>query len=180
MFSQMNKANDYRTWKQKDNAVEKPLNPASMTDFPDLVKDANKKTVFEGTSLANRLKDAIAAEEEAAIQKRLKKGDTPEQILREQCTVLPLKGNKAYTPCLEVPEWVTDDLKPFVMPPFRPKTLTQVAEERRWRRLGINPKDLYLYENREEIEDDRVSLPSLPENHEEFISEDAEQDIPLE
>ncbi len=178
----MNKANDYRTWKQKDKAVEKTLNPASTDDFPDLVKDVTKKSVFEGTSLANRLKEAIAAEEEAAIQRRWKKGDTPEQILREQCMTLPLKGNKSYAQILEVPEWVTDDSKPFVMPPFRPKSHSQIMQERRWRRLGINPNDLYLYDidKRDDFEDDKVSVPSIPENFEEFVAEEGEQDIAME
>lgn len=177
----MNKANDYRTWKQKDTTVEKTLNPASMTEFPDLVKGSQKKTVFEGTSLANKLKEAIAAEEEAAIQRRLKKGVTPEEILREQCVCLPLKGNKNYTHILEVPDWVTDDIKPIIIPPFRHKTMAQLAEERRWRRLGITPKDLRLYDNGDtDEEDDRISIPSVHEMNEEFPGEGDEQDIVME
>lgn len=184
VFSQMNKANDYRTWKQKEKTPEKALNPASSMDFPDLVKDnqknSSKKTVFEGTSLANRLKDAIAAEEEAAVQRRLKKGVTPEQILREQCVSLPLKGKSDSPKILEVPDWITDDFKPFIMPPFRHKTMTQLAEERRWRRLGINPKEMRLYDTHEEDTDDRESLPSIPDTYEEDSYQEEQEDVSLE
>lgn len=166
----MNKANrpsdsgGYRTWKKKEEvaAKDKPINPASFTEFPDLVKSAPKKTVFEGSSLAAKLKEAIAAEEEEAIQKRLKKGVTPEVLLREACVVLPLKGKYASTEPLVVPDWVTENIVTFAMPPFRPKSMKQQADERRWRRLGINPYDLNLNDETqgEQDEDDAVSLPS--------------------
>jgi hypothetical protein len=182
VFSQMNKANDYRSWKQKEAGIETTMNPASTLQFPDLVKEVGrnvpKKTVFEGTSLATKLKEAIVAEEEAAVLRRLKKGVTPEQILREQCVSLPLKG-KAASKVIEVPDWITDDFKPFIMPPFRHKTMAQLTEERRWRRLGINPKDLTLYDNNEEEIDDNVSLPSNSDNCEEFY-EDEQEDIVAE
>lgn len=162
----MNKANrpsdsgGYRSWKQKDQpTVEKKLNPASFMEFPDLIKAAPKKSVFEGASLAAKLKDAIAAEEEEAIQKRLKKGTTPETILREMCVVLPLKGVHGTKTEYEVPSWVTDTSKPIILPPFKLKTLKQLADERRLRRLGINPFDLNLNDEFQE-EDDAVSLPS--------------------
>ena len=164
-FSQMNKANrpsdsgGYRSWKQKDQpAAEKTLNSASFMEFPDLIKAAPKKNVFEGASLAAKLKDAIAAEEEEAIQKRLKKGTTPETILREMCVVLPLKGVHGTKTDYEVPSWVTDTSKPIILPPFKLKTLKQLADERRLRRLGINPYDLNL--NDDFLDDDAVSLPS--------------------
>jgi hypothetical protein len=172
VFSQMNKANvprsdsgGYRAWKQKDQEAKKELNPASFTEFPDLVKAAPKKSVFEGASLATKLKEAIAAEEEEVLQKRLKKGVTPETILREMCVTLPLKNYKRPTSePLEIPAWVTDNTTPFVMPPFRPKTIKQLADERRWRRLGINPLEVNLDDNHDETQydsdDEKVSLPS--------------------
>lgn len=179
-FSQMNKANrpsdsgGYRTWKKKEDASskEKTVNPASFTEFPDLVKSAPKKTIFEGSSLAAKLKEAIAAEEEEAIQKRLKKGITPEMLLREGCVALPLKGHCSSTEPLTVPEWITDNSVPFVMPSFQPKTMKQYADERRWRRLGINPYQLNLNDSLSmgEEEEDVISLPSeapLYEDHEE-------------
>lgn len=142
----------------------------SFTEFPDLVKDGTKKTVFEGTSLANKLKDAIAAEEEAAIQKRLKKGDTPETILREMCTVLPLKGARRSSEPMEIPWWVTDESMPIIFPSFKHKSLAQLAQERRWKRLGVNPREIYLDDTADKEEDDTVSLPSdVPSDNEDFI-----------
>lgn len=183
VFSQMNKANTkvdsggYRTWKQKDQAPEKKeLNPASFTEFPDLVKSAPKKTVFEGTSLASKLKEVIAAEEEAAIQKRLKKGDTPEQILREMCVSLPLKRTTKSTETIEIPWWVTDDTAPIVLPPFKHKSLLQLARERRLKRLGVNPRDMYLYDEPQEDIDDTVSLPSVSDHLSEPEEEEALQE----
>jgi hypothetical protein len=164
-FSQMNKTNrpsdsgGYRSWKQKEEAPAKVFNPTSITQFPDLIKAAPKKSVFEGASLATKLKDAIAAEEEEAIQKRLKKGTTPETILREMCVSLPLKGGHGTKTEYEIPSWVTDTSKPMVLPCFKLKTLKQLAEERRLRRLGINPYDLNLNDDFHE-DDDVVSLPS--------------------
>ena len=169
-FSQMNKAMKpsdsagYRSWKQKEQAPvkEKPLNPASFTEFPDLVKSAPKKSVFEGASLAAKLKEAIAAEEEEAIQKRLKKGTTPEMLLREMCVVLPLKKSTSAPPSDEfvAPSWVTEEYKPTILPRFRPRSHRQMMEEMRWKRLGINPNNLYLNDDLEEEEmEDAVSLP---------------------
>jgi hypothetical protein len=151
----------YRSWKQKDQEPkkEKVLNPASFTEFPDLVKAAPKKTIFEGGSLATKLKEAIAAEEEEAIQKRLKKGVTPETILREMCVSLPLKGTKSSQEPIEIPFWVTDNTKPTILPPFRPKTMKQQTDERRWRRLGVNPYEVSIDDEVDEAEE-VVSLPS--------------------
>lgn len=166
----------YRTWKQKDPVTgeQKPMNPASVTEFPDLVPNAPKKTVFEGTSLASKLKEVIAAEEEAAIQKRLKKGETPDQILREMCAVLPLKGTKPYRETTEVPWWVTDDSKPIVFPRFIPKSHLQMAQERRWTRLGVNPTNLSLYDDSPEDKDDCISLPSYSNSDDEPEDEDVQ------
>jgi hypothetical protein len=184
VFSQMNKpparvdSGGYRSWKQKDQVPEKKeLNPASFTEFPDLVKAAPKKTVFEGTSLASKLKEVIAAEEEAAIQKRLKKGETPDQILREMCVVLPLKGrtNASQQP-LEIPWWVTDESKLIVIPPFRHKSLVQISNERRLKRLGVNPRDIYVFDEPQDDMDDTVSLPSLSEHS----IEPEEEEVPQE
>lgn len=155
----------YKSWKkQETKEVKKEVNISSFSDFPDLVKEAPKKTVFEGNNLANRLKEVIAAEEEAAIQKRLKKGDTPEMILRESCTILPLKGqarNPTSEP-MEVPWWVTDSTDPIIFPAFRHKTLAELAEERKWRRLGIKPWDIMLHDepDHEEYIPDTISLAS--------------------
>lgn len=154
---------DYKSWKNKDT-VEKPkeINVASFKEFPDLVKPVEKKSVFEGTSLAAKLKETIAAEEEAAILKRLKKGDTPEMIFREGCVSLPLKNYKQGQP-LTVPDWVTDTSKVVLIPSFRHKTLEQLTEERHWKRLGIRPSDLMLFDEPEDngtYIDDNISLPS--------------------
>jgi hypothetical protein len=160
-----NSVGGYRAWKKKEDVeVKKEINMASFTEFPDLVKDAPKKTVFEGTSLASKLKEVIHAEEEAAIQKRLKKGDTPEMILREQCVVLPLK-TKGPTEPLVVPEWVTDTSKPAMIAPFRHKSLDQLKNERKWKRMGVNPFDIMLHDEPEEqYIDDAVSLPSISDS----------------
>jgi hypothetical protein len=158
----------YKSWKKKETTaagvpIKKEINVESVTEFPDLVKDTKKKTVFEGTSLASKLKETIAAEEEAAILKRLKKGDTPEMILREGCVSLPLKNYKgAPEGPLEVPWWVTDTMVPVFTRPFRHKTLEELAEERRWKRLGVNPLNTMLIdEDMFEYEPDRVSLPPV-------------------
>ncbi len=158
----------YRSWKKKETTAEgvpikKELNVASTTEFPDLVKDTKKNTVFEGTSLATKLKETIAAEEEAAVLKRLKKGDTPEMILRDSCVSLPLKNYKgASEGPLEAPWWVTDPTIPVFVPSFKHKTLEELAEERRWKRLGINPRNTMLID--EEMFDDyedRISMPPV-------------------
>jgi hypothetical protein len=171
-FSNMNKFKvldtdttaSYRAWKNPGKDPKKQeLNTASFTEFPDLVKDTKKKTVFEGTSLASKLKESIAAEEEAAILKRLKKGDTPEMIFREGCVSLPLKHSKRTpTEPLEVPWWVTDTIEPTILPAFKHKTLAELAEERRWKRLGINPRETMLFDeaSSQQLDDDRVSMPS--------------------
>ena len=154
----------YRAWKQKDDpkATKKEINLESSTDFPELVGEAKKKTVFEGLSLAAKLKETIAAEEEAAILKRLKKGETPEMILRESCVILPLKGGHAPTEPFEVPWWVTDTSDPIIIPAFKHKTLEQLAEERKWRRLGIRPQETMLFdEDTDSFDDDKVSMPAI-------------------
>lgn len=151
----------------------------SFKDFPDLVSDTKKKTVFEGVSLASKLKEVLAAEEEAAIQKRLKKGDTPEQILREACVVLPLKHSKrksSGTNEIIVPDWLLDHTPPVVFPSFRPKSLQQSQQERYWARLGIDPTQTKLYDNdeAEEEEDDTESVLSVANQKEdlEVLSEE--------
>lgn len=152
----------YKSWKNKEEPNKKnDLNMGSFTEFPDLVKEPKKKSAFEGTSLAAKLKETIAAEEEAAILKRLKKGDTPEMILRESCAVLPLKGGPYRAEPLIVPDWVMDTTLPTVFPPFRHKTLEQLAHERRLRRLGVSPRDTRLFDETDyEEPDDAVSIPS--------------------
>lgn len=152
----------YRSWKKKEEP-KKEVNLSSTSDFPELVTDTKKKTVFEGTSLAAKLKETIAAEEEAAILKRLKKGDTPEMILRESCVILPLKGGKPSSEPFEVPWWVTDTSIPVHIPAFKHKTLEQLAEERRWKRYGINPNTTMLIDDvmYDDFEDDKVSMPPM-------------------
>jgi hypothetical protein len=150
----------YKAWKKKDTVQEVRMD--SFKDFPELVSDSKKKTVFEGVSLASKLKEVLAAEEEAAIQKRLKKGETPEQILREACVVLPLKSSKKKsTEDLVIPDWLLDHTDPVVIPWFRPKSLQQARQERYWARLGINPTQTNLYDDEEE-EDDTMSVVSVP------------------
>ncbi len=159
----------YKSWKNKETTaagvpIKKEIKLESTTEFPDLVKDTKKKTVFEGTSLASKLKETIAAEEEAAILKRLKKGDTPEMILREGCVSLPLKNYKGVPEGpLEIPWWVTDTSVPVFVRPFRHKTQEELADERRWKRLGINPRDTMLIDEDmyDDYEPDRVSLPAV-------------------
>lgn len=148
----------YRTWKQKEKVQEVKID--SVNDFPELVQAQKKQTVFEGMSLASKLKEVLVAEEEAAIQKRLKKGVTPEQILREGCVVLPLKSlGKKYSEDLIIPDWVLDHTNPVVFPSFRPKSLEQLHQERYWKRLGINPTQMNTYD---EEDDDDVSVVSMP------------------
>ena len=132
----------------------------SVRDFPSLVQAQKKQTVFEGVSLASKLKDVLAAEEEAAVQKRLKKGDTAEQILRESCVVLPLRASstKLLEP-LVIPDWVLDHSNPVVLPSFRPKSLPQLQKERYWARLGVNPTQTKLYDTED---DDNLSVVSMP------------------
>ncbi len=188
-FSNMNKpryigpdaSGGYKSWKKQTEdgkEIKKEVNIASFSDFPDLVQNAPKKTVFEGNSLASKLKEVIAAEEEAAILKRLKKGDTPEMIFREACTILPLKNStKSQTSePLEVPWWVMDTTQPTIFPPFRPKSVEQLAEERKWKRLGINPNDTMLFDesDHEDYIPDTISMPasdipSEDESEEEMI-----------
>jgi len=151
----------YRTWKKDEKQTKKEeMNMASFSDFPELGTNVAKKTVFEGVSLASKLKEAIAAEEEAAILKRLKKGDTPEMILRENCVVLPFKRpRKVVLEPLQVPEWVTDTTSPDVFPLFRHKTLAQLAKERKWKRMGISGPTIQREVLQEEDLEDVVSLP---------------------
>ena len=151
---------EYRSWKKKEEP-KKELNIASFTEFPDLVKDTKKTNAFEGTSLAAKLKQTIAEEEEAAVLKRIKKGETPEMILRESCVSLPLKGaNKSSEPFV-APWWLTDASEPIVLPRFKHKTYEELSQERKWKRLGINPNDLMLYDDEEydDEEDDGVPMP---------------------
>lgn len=147
---------DYRSWKQKQE--KKEMNVASFTEFPDLVKQTQVKSVLSGVSLASKLKETIAAEEEAAIIKRLKKGETPESILEESCVRLPCKSGKQYPAEITVPLCLLDTADPIVFPSFKHKSLDQLAEERRWKRLGIKPTPMKLVEPEEE--EDHVSLPS--------------------
>jgi hypothetical protein len=171
----------YKSWKNKEvtadgKAIKKDVNLSSVTDFPELVKGDMKKSVFEGTSLAAKLKEVIQAEEEAAILKRIKKGETAEDIFRESCAVLPLKTPVLSNPKeLVAPWWVMDTTEPIVLPRFNPKTPQQVAEERRYKRYGIHPANTMLFDDSQsecDMEDDRVSLPSLDE---ESIAEPDEQ-----
>jgi hypothetical protein len=169
----------YRSWKKEDAKDKKPeVNMASFSDFPELGVSGPKKTVFEGVSLASKLKDAIAAEEEAAISKRLKKGDTPEMILRECCVALPLKRTKKVVlEPLQVPDWTTDTTLPEVFPSFRHKTLAQIAKERRWKRMGIAGPLIHGERSQEEDLEDNVSLPEETPPEMEDESE-IEEEIP--
>lgn len=161
----------YRAWKQKDKVQEVRID--SVHDFPQLVSQ-QKKTVFEGMSLASKLKEVLAAEEEAAIQKRLKKGETPEQILRESCTILPLKSSSTWTrEEIPIPDWVLDHSDPIVFPSFQHKSLQEIQEQQRWARLGINPTQTKLYDLEQ---DDNLSVISMPtENQEEDFSDSEEE-----
>jgi len=154
---------------------EKPkeLNPASFTEFPDLVKSTSKPTVFQGMSLASRLKEAIAAEEEAAILKRLKKGETPDQILRESCAVLPCKGLTAVES--SVPDWVTDTQAVVVGPRIRVKSLEDQIQERKWRRLGVTPS-LWMEPPRYDDQEDEPDTVSLPSDTESLHDEEMEEE----
>lgn len=167
-------ATSYRAWK-KPTVVEKEttVNVSSFTEFPDLVQATQAKSVFQGVSLATKLKEAIAAEEEAAILKRLKKGETPEMLLRESCVVLPCKGLKD-TSDGAVPYWVTDT-QPIVAPTtYRQKSLQQLADERKWKRLG---SPMVVPEMEIQDEEDTVSLP---ESVETSSDRDEEENLEME
>lgn len=177
-FSNMNRrrtppsqSNEYRAWKKKEEAA-KEVNMASFSDFPDLVTNTVKKPVFAGTSLATKLKEVIQAEEEAAIMKRLKKGETPESILRESCKILSYSGGKKMNSELQIPDWLTDTTEPVVFPSFKHKTLEQLEKERKWKRYGIRPSSTMLYNIDEpEFIDDKVSLPDISESVDEEHTE---------
>jgi hypothetical protein len=156
--------NAYREWKKKEE-VPKEVNMASFGDFPELVAQGTKKTVFTGTSLASKLKEVIAAEEDAAIMKRLKKNSTQDAI-REGFVVLPLTKNaKNSLNDLELPEWMTDMVESECIPSFKHKSLDQLAKERKWRRYGVNPSKMMLYNIAEPVYmDDQVSLPDISED----------------
>ncbi len=167
----------YRAWKNNEVPGQPPkpkeINMSSFTEFPDLIKPVEKKSVFTGTSLVEKLKESIAAEEEAAILKRLKKGDTPEMIFREGCVSLPLKNYKKGSPILTVPDWVTDTSNPIIVPVKQPKSMEQMKEERKWKRLGINPRFAMLFDD-ESDEDDEI-IPddiSLPNDEEEDYTQE--------
>ena len=158
----------YKSWKNKEVTAEgkvipKIVNISSVTDFPELVKGEVKKSVFEGTSLASKLKDVIAAEEEAAILKRIKKGETPEDIFRESCTILPLKHKILDAPKEFVaPWWVTDTSTPLYVPlRIVSKTPGQIKQERLYKRYGIQTVSTVLFD--EEEDEDTVSLPPMQE-----------------
>lgn len=166
----------YKSWKNKEvtadgKAIKKEVNISSFSDFPDLVRaDPKKTSAFTGTSLAAKLKEVIAAEEEAAILKRIKKGETPEDIFRESCVILPLKGgNPNAEPEFKAPWWVTDTSNPIVMPPFTPRSYEQQKQERFYRRYGINPAQTMLFDAEVDeyayIEEQRQT-PILPDDEE--------------
>ena len=173
----------YKSWKNKEitadgKKVVKELNISSTSDFPDLVMNLSKepkKNILEGTSLASKLKEVIAAEEEAAIVKRLKKGDTPEMIFREGCQALPLKTKRDVEPKEFIaPWWLTDTTNPIVMPSFRHKSLSELQLERRYRRYGIQANEMMLFDDYEfepSFEDDKVSLPDSVDNLEAPVEE---------
>lgn len=150
----------YRAWKKPTGPEkESRVNVSSFTEFPDLVQVSQTKSVFQGVSLATKLKEAIAAEEEAAVLKRLKKGETPEMLLREACTVLPCKGLKDTSGGL-IPAWVTDTQTVIAPACVKQKSLQQNAEVRKWKRLGC-PETLIAFDSHDE--DDTISLPESVE-----------------
>jgi hypothetical protein len=164
----------YKAWKNKEvtadgKAIKKEVNISSVSEFPDLVQVQSPKTssAFAGTSLAAKLKEVIAAEEEAAILKRIKKGETPEDIFRESCTILPLKTKMLSADAeFKAPWWVTDTSNPIVMPRFNPRSYEEQRMERFYRRYGINPVKTMLFDDQSseyEYEEDSISVASLPE-----------------
>ncbi len=164
----------YKAWKNKEvtadgKAIKKEVNISSVSEFPDLVQGQSQKapSAFAGTSLAAKLKEVIAAEEEAAILKRIKKGETPEDIFRESCTILPLKTKMPSADAeFKAPWWVTDTSNPIVMPRFTPKSFEEQRMERFYRRYGINPTKTMLFDDQAseyEYEEDCISVASLPE-----------------
>jgi len=157
--NQESNPNEYRTWKKKEEAP-KEVNMASFSDFPDLIKSDTKKTVFAGTSLATKLKEVIAAEEDAAIMRRLKKNNIQDTI-REGFAILPLSSkSKMTTDDINVPDWMMDGVETECFPSYKHKSLDQIAKERKWKRYGVNPRKVMLYDIEEpEYVDDKVSLP---------------------
>jgi hypothetical protein len=175
----------YRSWKNKEVTatgapIKKEVNLASFTDFPDLVKNEPKKTAFEGVSLASKLKEVIAAEEEAAILKRLKKGDTPEMIFRESCVSLPLKNYKGegVEKEFKAPWWVTDTTMPVRIPRFHPRSLEEIALERRYKRYGLTYGQTF-FDNPND-EEDVLSLPSMPDDRESLFEEELPEQLEVD
>jgi hypothetical protein len=162
------KPTTYSAWKKPGVSKEVTLNMTSFKEFPDLIQSPQAKSVFQGVSLATKLKEAIAAEEEAATLKRLKKGETPELLLRECCAVLPCKGLKDTSGGL-VPDWVTET-QPIESPAsYRHKSLQQISEERLWKRLGSPPTQST---RDQEDEDETISLPETEDTQSEAGEEE--------
>ncbi len=167
----VNPAVSYSSWKKKEVTetgvpIKKEVNVASFTEFPDLVKGDTKKTAFEGVSLANKLKEVIAAEEEAAVLKRLKKGHTPEMIFREGCISLPLKNyqGEGVEKEFKAPSWLLDTTNPILMPAFNHKSQEELAFERRYKRFGLTYSD--CLSEPQSVNEDTYSVPSMPDDRE--------------
>lgn len=155
------------------------MNIASFTDFPDLTETPlKKKDVFAGISLADRLKETIA-EEEAAQIRRMKREEKEETWLRANCVALPLKGYKGprNPPPQEDEEdtrvWMHElDVEPIsVMPSFRHASLLQQKQLTKLKKVQLQiEEDNYRWQVSSDVDDevDRVSLPSLPGDDDEF------------
>lgn len=121
----------YMAWK-KQNEKPKEVNMASFNDFPDLgtpsVAKEQKTGVFGHVSLADKLKQTIAAEEEEIKRRRLEDHDKEERWLRKNCVALPCKGLKATEKDPESPTiyHFKDDVY-IPMPLFQPKTQEQYS-----------------------------------------------------
>lgn len=118
----------YRAWKKETEEIKiknKVVDVNSTEDFPDFMGSKEKKShdVFGGISLADKLKETIAAEEEAIRRRRLQDDEKEERWIRENCVSLPCKGLKALP---NDPEFKYvyhhKDILPIEMPLFYPKS----------------------------------------------------------
>ncbi len=138
----------YRAWKQ-DQIKPKEISLSSESDFPDLVTPQEKSTspdIFGGVSLADKLKQTIAAEEEAIRRRRLQDDEKEGRWIREHCVALPCKGLKAVPRDPAVKHaYHHKGIMPLEMPLFYPKTMEQYQYMRKitvLEQLGADIRDL--------------------------------------
>ncbi len=118
----------YRAWKKEAEDVKiknKVVDVNSTEDFPDFMGSKEKKSqdIFGGISLADKLKETIAAEEEAMRRRRLQDDEKEEKWIRDNCVALPCKGLKESPKDTEVKYvYHHKGISPIEMPLFYPKS----------------------------------------------------------